>query len=528
MSWVKGGRRAARYALGVAVITVAAPALAQQRPTEDEMFGGQAPAAAAANAVPDGGSQPTAGENRPSEDSLFGGSGSLSETLLAPRDGGTDSRDESQLGGPALKSRFDTEEEKADPLKLGGTLYMRAMTTITDHTSFDKTAFSQPNLLDVFLDARPNERVRGMVVGRLRYDPTLQPSSTNTLTSQALMPQTVATPTANPAVFLDQLWLRFDIARTVFVTVGRQKVRWGTARLWTPTDFLNSARRDPLQPFDLRLGANMLKLHVPIESLGWNFYGYGLFDNVTPANVLGNIGGALRAEFVIPKLGTEIGLGGVWVRGARPRYAVDISSPLGPFDIYAEAAFRDGHDFTVWRVAEPIDLSQPLSNNFMQVQAPKVTTQVTAGASFSFNYTDNATATVGVEYFYNPVGANTPVLYPWLLLNNAFNPFYAGQHYGGAFVLFPTVAGLQWLTFNVTNLVNFSDLSGTARFDAFIRVLTYLQFEAFVAANYGTRGGEFRFALDLPSFPLGDGTFTQPITVNAPVASCGVGLRISI
>ena len=84
------------------------------------------------------------------------------------------------------------------------------------------------------------------------------------------------------------------------------------------------------------------------------------------------------------------------------------------------------------------------------------------------------------------------------------------------------------MTLNFTNLVNFSDLSGTARVDVFLRVLTYLQVEFFAAANYGTRGGEFRFALDLPSFNLGDGTMTAPVTVNAPVASCGIGLRISI
>ena len=55
-------------------------------------------------------------------------------------------------------------------------------------------------------------------------------------------------PQANPAVILDQLYLRFDILRTVFVTVGRQKMKWGTAHVWNPTDALNAQKRDPLQP----------------------------------------------------------------------------------------------------------------------------------------------------------------------------------------------------------------------------------------------------------------------------------------
>ena len=54
---------------------------------------------------------------------------------------------------------------------------------------------------------------------------------------------------------LDQAWLAFDIAHTVFLTVGRQHVKWGVGALSTPTDFLASAPRDPLALFDARLGS---------------------------------------------------------------------------------------------------------------------------------------------------------------------------------------------------------------------------------------------------------------------------------
>ena len=258
-----------------------------------------------------------------------------------------------------------------------------------------------PALLDAFLDARPNDRVRGMVVGRLRYDPTLNPSASNTLESQALMPQTVATPTQNPAIYLDQLWLRFDIAHTVFVTAGRQKVRWGVSRLWTPTDFLNSARRDPLQPFDLRLGANMVKLHLPIESLGWNFYGYGPVRQRDAGEPVGQHRRRAAGRVRDSPRGTEIGLGGVWAKGARPRYAVDISSPLGPVDVYAEVAFRDGRDFNLWRVKGTPNLDQPLTSVFEQYQPGGIQVLASGGLSYTFNYTDKNTATVGAEYFYN-------------------------------------------------------------------------------------------------------------------------------
>ena len=37
----------------------------------------------------------------------------------------------------------------------------------------------------------------------------------------------------------------------------------------------------------------MLKLHVPWEAKGWNFYGVAMLDNAGPASTLGRIGGAV-------------------------------------------------------------------------------------------------------------------------------------------------------------------------------------------------------------------------------------------
>ena len=69
---------------------------------------------------------------------------------------------------------------------------------------------------------------------------------------------------SGPHTLLCQMWLRFDIARTVCVTVGKQHSRWGTARFWTPTDFLHIRRRNPLDVFDARTGTGaLLKLHLP-------------------------------------------------------------------------------------------------------------------------------------------------------------------------------------------------------------------------------------------------------------------------
>jgi hypothetical protein len=150
--------------------------------------------------------------------------------------------------------------------------------------------------------------------------------------------------------------------------------------------------------------------------------------------------------------------------------------------------------------------------------------QVAAGLSLAIPYLDVNVLTVGLEYFYNPFGVASPVLYPVLFSENDYTAFYAAQHYAAAFVLLAGLPNAKWISGNLTALMNLSDLSGLVRLDAFFRVLTYLQVEAFVAANFGTRGGELR-----PYFPpiaLPDGTLTP--FVPAPPASFGVGLRVNI
>lgn len=502
---------------GWCVALLAGAAWGQERPNEDAMFGG--PEATATDAGMPAGRD---------EGAMFGGGDAPSADagrIVPDLPSTATSRDEAQLGGPALQSRFDTKESESDPLRIGGTLYMRGLATWLDQRPPRFWSFQVPSLLDAYLDARPNDSVRAFALGRLRYDPTQSAAPSFNLGPTA--PGAVVA--TNPSVALDQLWLRFDVKKQVFFTVGRQKVKWGTGRLWQPTDFLNATRRDPLLPFDLRLGVNAVKVHVPIESLGWNFYGFGLLDNDAPdtnPSQLGKVSGALRAEFVFKQ--TEIGLDGVWALGRRPRYGVDVSSALGPVDVYVDVAFRDGRDFTVWKEAANVDPSTPLAGRFEATTLEGIQAQVTAGLAWQVNYTDNNMLVVGGEYFYNPAGYDSATLYPWLAFSNQLQFFYTGRHYAGVFVSAPGLPDLPWVTLSLNGLMNLSDVSGTVRMDAFFRVLTFLQLEVFVAANFGAPGGEFRFGLDLPPFPLGDGTSTPAVKVAPPNGSAGVGLRLSL
>lgn len=431
--------------------------------------------------------------------------------------------EEDLFGAPEPESRFDTAEEKADPLAVGGTLYLRFFATGREGDRPGEVPLSAPALVDGYLDVRPSERVRGMLLARMRYDPVASPGAF----PLAGVPGAAAPLSRpNPSVDLDQLWIRFDLARTAFLTVGKQHLRWGASRFWNPTDFLSPQPKDALAVFDPRLGANMVKLHLPWESRGWNFYALGLLDNAGPADRLGKLGGAARAEVVLGK--SELGAGAVLVGGRRPRYGLDFSSALGPLDVYGELALRSGADFTLWRVEGQLDPAAPLSASFEPFSPAGPQLLGSGGATFSFHYTEQHTATAGAEYFFNPAGADTPLLYPWLLFRGQFQPFYAGRHYLGAYLLAAGLpGGLDDVGITVSNLGNLTDLSFVSRLDLFARALTYLSVEAYAAVHYGRRGGELRFGLDLPSLELA-GVPIPAVFVPAPVFEAGVGLRVSL
>ncbi|HZH04534.1 MAG TPA: hypothetical protein VEY30_12180, partial [Myxococcaceae bacterium] len=268
-------------ACGLALVC-GSPAWAQEappsRPSEAEMFGGDEPRAEPAEPSPP--AAPATEAARPSEDALFGNTAPASPNT-PPRPA------EDAQSAQAATNAFETGRgDPDDPLRIGGQFYLRTLAALDQRKKLDATQLSAPTIVDAYFDARPNERLRGMLLARLQYDPTLdpnRPSFLNSFSSGTALPgagnaqgqgQTgggnvnnnpnaaTASTARNPALYLDQLWVRFDVARTAFFTVGRQHVKWGASRFWTPTDYLNYDFRDPLAPFDIRLGTNMIKVHL--------------------------------------------------------------------------------------------------------------------------------------------------------------------------------------------------------------------------------------------------------------------------
>lgn len=482
-------------------------AVAQDRPAEEELFGAPAPTPEAAPpAATPGGASPSGVER---DDAILG---------------------ETRAGPPAGVLTAAQE----NPLVIGGQAYLRATTAWYRSVAPADWPLASPNLVDLYVDSRPNDRVRVFGLARTSWDP---------VATGAWLPG-LATVGTDPRTALDQLWINFDVGRRVFVTAGKQHVKWGVGRFWNPTDFLHPVRRDPLALFDARTGATMVKLHVPWEARGWNFYGIALLDDPAgkgdAADTVGEVAGGARAEVVF---GTaELGADALFRRGQRPRFGLDVSAGLWDLDLHGELALRTSSDVQLW---EEVDPSADVLNRYGKATLDGVAAQAVVGVSYEANYSDEDVVRFGAEYFYNGLGYDDAHIYPVLMLDaglasafgvptallpaalqdksNDFRSFYVGRHYAGLYAMLAAPGSWNDHSFTLSAIANASDGSAIVRLDHAVLVNTYLTVESFLAGNVGKEGGEFRFSLDIPSDVVGTRIRTPP-----PVLSAGVALRVKL
>jgi hypothetical protein len=474
---------------------------------------------------------------RPDESSLFGGPSTPVAPSSTPAHDPPDHDDAKELQtSGSTRDAFATGEVTDNPLQMGGTFYQRAMGSIEKGVDLGDTPISAPLQFDGFMDARPNDRIRGFVDGRLLYDPTRDSNGNPTAgtsygsfqtSSTSAAPTTLfggsTTGTGNPTVVLDQAWLKFDIDRAVFITAGKQHVKWGTSRFWNPTDFLNTQKRDPLLPYDLRLGNFMVKFEVPLAAKGTNLYAIALVDNPQASSVLGQLGAAFRAETLLGD--SEVGAEAAFRNGHAPTFGADVSSPLGPFDIYAEGACLMGAT-TTYGLPSNIPAGSDLSSIITTSGMSGPIFQISAGVNYSFAWEDNRQATVGVEYFYNEAGYSDAHAYPALIFTGAYLPFYTGKNYAAIYLTAEGPDAEKHTSYTFSTLANLSDMSFISRIDFSWRFLTYLTFESYVDVHYGTEGGEFNFSLNTPTLTY-QGTTIAALNIPPTYGDIGIALRVS-
>jgi len=491
----------------LAFLALLATAQDEVEDREDDMFGGSE-------------DSDDSDDDSNREDDMFGGD---------TDEGGR----EDDLFGQSLEPQSTTAadllakiEDADDNFQIGGSLWLRMQGAVADKkfSGPDDIALTSPNLLTLFADARPNDRVRAYVRGRLQHDWTVIESD------DAAAEDLLFGAAEQNTVLLDQMWIKFDVKQSLFTTIGRQRVKWGAGRFWNPTDFVNQQRLDPLAIQDLRIGVSAVKLHLPIESAGANFYALANLDEAT---ALDEIGGAFRGEIVFGQ--TEFTVSSALRKNNPVRIGADVSSGVSILDVRVEGAVIHGDESLYWRgQLDPPNLAFPSERDRSDDWIP----QVVAGVEFSARYSDQDNISFGAEYFYNDAGYSNSRLYPWMFFTGSYTPFYVGRHYLAAYSMLAGPGRWDDHSFTASYITNLSDSSNVARLDYRGNVLTWLDVNAFYSMNFGGNG-EFHYRLKMdpvPEFalPLLDDTELEPykdvlaekILVPAPLATFGLGASV--
>lgn len=479
--------------------------------------------------------KPLFSQGRPDEDAMFGNTDQVIPNDNKGKNGnqGQNNDKQNEQQNEKQKDAFLSGEVVDNPLQIGGSFYYRFIASPQYNKPATEMPISLPLQVDAYFDGRPNSRIRVFVDARLYYDATRDAysqttrgtsfgSSQNSSTASVSL-QSSSIPN-NPKVVLDQAWLKFDIARIFFITAGNQHVKWGTSRFWNPTDFINTQKRDPLLPYDLRLGIPMLRAEIPIQKISSNFSFIGFFNQPQPASTAGQLGAAARYELVIQN--TEIGLDAVYRENKDFVFGADFSAPLGPFDIYAEAALLTKSPSAHYSLTATPTAGTQLATILKSSDLSTPLWEVSGGINFSFGWREDRQATLGAEYFYNQTGYDGSSIYPILILNGAYQPFYLGKHYAAIYLNAEGPDAGKHTSYTLSVLANISDNSYLARLDFNWQFLTYMNFQLFVAGHFGTKGGEFNFSLNTPALFYGL-TPVPAMDVPETLFDAGLSLRTS-
>jgi len=451
---------------------------------------------------------PTATADPPtSEPKNLDGAAGANDSLLA----------ELGLLGEQVESGAPGEEDDSDiaailhQVDVDGLVQLRVQYDAYAEGAASDYPVTSPNVFEVSVDTGPG-MLRGYVEGRVaaRFASTSTPTlGTNHRRAEA-------------EVLLDQLWVEVNIDDALIVTVGRKHLEFGAGRFWRPTNVLAVGFRDPLAPYDHRVGSDLLAIRVPFDSIGLTLMAVGAVDDIAEpldASATGRIAWASgRTELAAMVTGG---------RDQALQLGADLATGVGGFGVHLSAALMHGVREPRWtgdvRWAEQQwPTQESLRDDWL--------TRVAGGAAYAFEYGDADEVELGGEYMYNQAGYASADLYPWLIANGRFTPYYVGRHYAAIFLSVPSPGDWDGARFDLRGIGNLSDLSFRTQLDASAELLgsldtsVSLRFDLQLAVSFG-EPGEFRLPLDVPAVP-GHPVLWAGLSRPAQVFSIGGGLSL--
>ncbi len=392
-----------------------------------------------------------------------------------------DQRDEDIFGEkPAAEGKKPADgksrtQNLVDTLQIGGRLEVRSSTGQEEQQKLPDASFSQVKTADVYFDTRPNRDMR--VFLRQRFE-ELTPAVANT-TAAGTTPAVACSSCVQSKI--DELWFKWNIDDAVFMTLGKQHLKWGSSRFWNPTDFTARESRDPFALFDRRLGSDLLKIHIPQEKQGHNYYAIFQFDDMERN---ADLKFALRGEFSVAS-SAELALTAEAGSRQPQRLGVDLSSALGPFDGNIEAA-------ATHRVQKQFFEGTLDPSTFQFPQAVEDEDrwfyQVSGGLRQTVKYSDDDNVSWGLEYFWNEFGYEERELELYSLVLRQSSPLYAGRRYAGLYVALQNPGSWNETSFYANALGNLSDQTTVSRLTATWEVVDAATLEVYVSRCFGEFG----------------------------------------
>jgi hypothetical protein len=242
---------------------------------------------------------------------------------------------------------------------------------------------------------------------------------------------------------LSEFYTSLDIARKVFFRIGNQLLAWGPSVIWTPVDFVNLQRVNPLATLDLRVGKPGIRATVPMGISNLFFFA-DMSGTVTSGAVNDPVRStnlAARWDLTVP--GFELAVTGYTGFGIQSRAGFDFSGRLLGFDVYGEIA----------------------------AGVPTSSVPFTWAASLGLQRTFGELSywSVAGEFFYNDAGTSDIAGYPALAAAQSFTPFYVGKVYSYA-ALTRTHLLIDGVRATIAGFVDASDLSFLGRLSTSIDV----------------------------------------------------------
>lgn len=377
-----------------------------------------------------------------------------------------------------------------DTMQIGGRLELRANASKVDDQRFQESPYTQNKTADIYFDTRPNQDTRAFLRLRFQEDNRTgrrsESTTTTTTTGDGTGTDTVATTTEQkeqPSITssIDELWFKWDINESVFVTAGKQHVKWGRGRFWNPTDFTALEPKDPFALFDRRLGQEMIKLHLPFEKEGHNLYAIVQFDDTERNDDVGFI---LRGEFAIGESG-ETAVSVQSKRGRPLRLGVDFGMGFANFDVNLESAWLTRNAGP--RFVGDLDLQQAVyPSRFYDDK--KVYNQSVANIEYVWMYSDNDNMTLGLEGFWNEMGYDSRLLEFYSLIQNESKVLYAGKQYVASYARLSAPGTWDDTTFILNAMQNISDKTALIRLTSTYMFYEQITLEAYVSRCLGEYG----------------------------------------